>query len=221
MISELHERLGTAGFVISIVALVIALSGGAYAASGGLNGKQKKEVEKIAKKFAGKQGPAGAAGAAGAKGDTGAKGETGGKGEIGATGTAGQAGGQGKEGKEGSPWTAGGVLPATKTETGVWDVETAEPGFTHPTFSYPIPLASAPTTTQLVQEGETGVTGCPAAEPTPEAEPGFLCVYVLQTSRLVPLTQFPTMSTASGAVITMPILEAEGFARGVWAVTAE
>jgi hypothetical protein len=90
MISRIHGKLGTAGFIISIVALVAALGGGAYAASGGLTGKQKKEVEKIAKKYAGKPGATGATGAAGAKGDSGAagaKGDTGAKGETGAPGS--------------------------------------------------------------------------------------------------------------------------------------
>ncbi|MBA3867401.1 MAG: hypothetical protein H0X42_13840 [Solirubrobacterales bacterium] len=54
-ISRIHQKLGTAGFIISIVALVAALGGGAYAASGGLSGKQKKEVEKIAKKDSAKR----------------------------------------------------------------------------------------------------------------------------------------------------------------------
>ena len=33
MFDRIHQKLGTAGFVISIVALVAALGGGAYAAS--------------------------------------------------------------------------------------------------------------------------------------------------------------------------------------------
>jgi hypothetical protein len=89
MFHRIHQKLGTAGFIISIVALVAALGGGAYAASGGLNGKQKKEVEKIAKKYAGKPGAAGAAGPAGAKGDAGPKGEAGTAGTAGGSGAAG------------------------------------------------------------------------------------------------------------------------------------
>ncbi|HET7591031.1 MAG TPA: hypothetical protein VFK14_12725 [Solirubrobacterales bacterium] len=102
VISRIHQKLGTAGFVIAIVALVAALGGGAYAAGGGLTGKQKKQVKKIAKteakKFAkagaagpagpaGPQGPAGPAGAKGDKGEKGATGEQGEKGEKGDTGT--------------------------------------------------------------------------------------------------------------------------------------
>jgi Collagen triple helix repeat (20 copies) len=104
MLTGIHQKLGTAGFIISIVALMAALGGGAYAASGGLTGKQTKEVEKIAKKYAGKPGAPGAAGpsgAAGAKGDTGAagahgtngiNGENGGKGDPGAPGAKGNPG---------------------------------------------------------------------------------------------------------------------------------
>ena len=90
MISRIHQMLGTAGFVISIVALVAALGGGAYAASGGLSGKQKKEVEKIAKKYAGKPGAAGAAGAKGDTGTPGTPGTSGANGTDGKNGTAGR-----------------------------------------------------------------------------------------------------------------------------------
>lgn len=94
MISRIHSKLGTASFIISIVALVAALGGGAYAASGALTGKQKKEVEKIAKKYAGKPGAPGAAGPAGPTGPAGAAGAAG-------NGTEGKEGKQGPEGKEG------------------------------------------------------------------------------------------------------------------------
>jgi hypothetical protein len=91
MFNRIHQKLGTAGFIISIVALVAALGGGAYAASGGLNGKQKKEVTKIAqteaKKLAGKPGPAGATGPAGPAGPAGAAGKEGAKGDQGNAGT--------------------------------------------------------------------------------------------------------------------------------------
>jgi len=101
MLSRLHRKLGTAGLIVSIVALVLAVGGTALAASGALTGKQKKEVEKIAKKYAGKPGtpgatgpagPAGPAGAAGPKGDTGAKGEKGDTGDAGSPGSPGEDG---------------------------------------------------------------------------------------------------------------------------------
>jgi hypothetical protein len=98
MLQRFQDRVGTAGLIVAVVALVLALGGGAYAASGALTGKQKKEVEKIAKKYAGKPGAPGAAGAAGpagAKGDAGATGAAG-------TGTEGKQGGEGKAGKNGA-----------------------------------------------------------------------------------------------------------------------
>jgi collagen type I/II/III/V/XI/XXIV/XXVII alpha len=112
MLRRLHSRLGTAGFVISIVALVVALGGGAYAASGGLTGKQKKEVEKIAKKYAGKPGTNGAPGAPGAKGDAGAKGDTG------ATGAAGKDGANGTNGTSGTNGAAGKSVEAFEVSAG-------------------------------------------------------------------------------------------------------
>ena len=92
---RLHNRLGTAGFLIAIVALVAAVAGTAFAAAG-LNSKQKKEVRKIAKSVAGAPGAPGAAGANGLNGAGGAA------------------------GPEGAPWTAGGTLPSGQTETGTW-----------------------------------------------------------------------------------------------------
>jgi hypothetical protein len=94
--SRVHQKLGTAGFIISIVALVVALGGGAYAAKSALSGKQKKEVETIARKLAGKdgavgaQGPKGDLGAAGAAGSNGIDGTQGPKGDKGDKGEAGE-----------------------------------------------------------------------------------------------------------------------------------
>jgi hypothetical protein len=94
MFSLFRNRFGIPG-VISIVALVFAMLGGAYAATkqGGLNAKQKKQVRSIAKKQvrsiaksfqgtgpagpAGPQGPAGAKGADGQNGSNGASGANG------------------------------------------------------------------------------------------------------------------------------------------------
>lgn len=101
MISRIHQKLGTAGFIISIVALVAALGGGAYAAKAGLTGKQKKEVTKIAQKEAKKFAKSGAPGAAGPAGPTGPAGPAGAKGDKG------DAGEKGAPGDPGSPGPAG------------------------------------------------------------------------------------------------------------------
>jgi len=99
MLRRIREPFGKAGLIVAVIALVAALVGGAYAASGGLTGKQKKEVKKIAKEFAGKdgaQGPAGQAGSQGPKGDTGAAGANGSNGKDGEKGEPGE---NGKDGK--------------------------------------------------------------------------------------------------------------------------
>ena len=85
MFNRIRDRFGTAGLVVSIMALVFALAGGAFAASGGLNAKQKKQVKAIAKQFAGKPGAAGPAGPAGPAGGNGAAGGAGAAGANGKT----------------------------------------------------------------------------------------------------------------------------------------
>jgi hypothetical protein len=99
-VRAIREPFGTAGLIVACVAMVLALTGAAFAA-GALTGKQKKEVEKIAKKFAGKpgapgatgpQGPAGPAGKDGGQGEKGAKGDTGSPGAPGTPGTPGEDG---------------------------------------------------------------------------------------------------------------------------------
>src|SRR6476660_6457976 len=77
------EPFGKAGLTVAILALVMAMVGGAYAA-GALSGKQKKEVEKIAKKFAGKPGAPGTNGTNGTNGTSGAPGKEGSPGKDGA-----------------------------------------------------------------------------------------------------------------------------------------
>jgi hypothetical protein len=103
VISRIHHQLGTAGFVISIVALIAALGGGAYAASGGFSAKQKKVIRKIAESMTtpGPQGPAGSPGSQGAPGPQGAKGDKGDKGDRGENGTSGTNGTNGTNGIDG------------------------------------------------------------------------------------------------------------------------
>lgn len=129
------------------LALVFAMTGGAYAASKYVINTTKQINPKVLKSLVGKtgangtQGPAGPAGPQGPAGTTGAKGETGAAGQ---NGTPGEKGAQGEKGlagtngfngsngakgpagpigpigPTGSPWTAGGTLPTGSTETGQW-----------------------------------------------------------------------------------------------------
>jgi len=205
MIERIHQKLGTAGFIIAIVALVAALGGGAYAASGGLTGKQKKEVEKIAKKV----GKPGAPGAAGAKGADGAAGPAGAKGDNGAAGAAGAgvttktvspgvkcpAGGTeitsasgttfACNGEEGEPGTTGfaNQLPSGETETGSWSVgkftEAQEKDFTQiiEAVSFPFPITPGNYLYKYVVPGGPPTANCKGTAAAPTAEPGFFCIY--------------------------------------------
>ncbi len=122
MFASIVERLRggiSAPMIIACLALVLAVGGGAALAKGGgaLTAKQKKEVESIAKKFAGKSGSPGSPGAAGKDGASGPAGPAGPAGPLGPQGPKGDAG---APGAPGSPWTAGGTLPSGATETGSW-----------------------------------------------------------------------------------------------------
>jgi hypothetical protein len=175
-----REPFGKAGLTVAILALVFAMVGGAYAA-GKLTSKQKKEVEKIAKKFQG-TGPAGAAGPAGAKGDNGSNGSNG---DTGPQGKEGPQGKQGIQGKEGSPWTASGTLPPGETETGYWDMtEMSDGGGAATAISFPIPLAEGGEEgsgfgfkLEETENEEFGTSGCSGSASEPTAPPGVLCVY--------------------------------------------
>jgi hypothetical protein len=65
---RLKRRIGanSPGLTVAVIAMLVALTGGAFAASGALNVKQKKEAKQIAqaeaKRFAGKPGTTGPAG---------------------------------------------------------------------------------------------------------------------------------------------------------------
>ena len=130
-VRAIREPFGTAGLVIACVALIAALGGTAFAAAK-LTSTQKKEVEKIAKKFANKPGAPGAPGANGKDGTNGASGANGESVVLAAAGSCGTPGGTkltvggvSKEvcnGEDGTPGSAGESVLAT--------IVPAEPGET-------------------------------------------------------------------------------------------
>lgn len=160
-----QQRFGTAGAILGVIALILALGGTALAAKSGLSAKQKKEVKTIAKAFAGKPGAAGAPGAQGPAGVAGAKGDAGTNGTNGTDGTSATttafAGAKGNcteggvEVKSASPtaFLCNGAkgetgftetLPPGKTETGTWtsSVPPLAEAFTFQVpVSFSIPLA--------------------------------------------------------------------------------
>ncbi|HMJ72397.1 MAG TPA: hypothetical protein VK471_03415 [Solirubrobacterales bacterium] len=149
MLSPLRNHFGIPG-VISVIALVFAMFGGAYAATNTGKATSSAKAKKGPRGPRGPAGPAGPAGAQGPAGPAGAKGDKGDSGNAGAagknaeavsfTGSKGPIGGvtcnegglevksasattlvcNGKKGATGSPWTAGGVLPTEQTETGTY-----------------------------------------------------------------------------------------------------
>ncbi len=156
MLSALRKHINPAT-ALAFVALVFAITGGAFAATGGSGGGGRgsnpatASVTSVAtaakskfkpKAKTGPRGPAGPKGATGATGATGPVGATGPagptgpggpQGNLGNTGETGKEGPQGKEGKQGKPGpegvcsTANCVLPKGVTETGVWSVGPLKP----------------------------------------------------------------------------------------------
>jgi hypothetical protein len=145
--------------VIAGLALVFAMTGGAYAAKKYLITSTKQISPSVLKQLQGKsgangangaagtagaQGPQGPAGPAGSAGSAGAKGETGTAGKEGLKGVTGKEGPGGPEGSAGSPWTVGGTLPSKATETGTWSFGklAATVEAMRLPISFPIPLAA-------------------------------------------------------------------------------
>jgi len=195
---RLREPFGKAGLTVAILALVMALVGGAYAA-GGLTKSQEKQVTKIAKKYAGKPGATGPAGPAGTNGTNGKDGAPGTKGtngenvavsayageeceespgEAGAEFTNGTGTAFACNGKEGSPWTAGGTLPSKQSEYGTFayygNKENGAIGASP--ISFTLPLAKEAKGAEFLYKGQTG-TNCKGTAKEPTAPPGYLCVY--------------------------------------------
>lgn len=240
MFSRIHDKLGTAGLVVAIVALVAALTGTALAAAG-LSIKQKKEVTKIAKKYAGKRGATGPAGAQGPAGTSGAKGATG------AAGVAGKGVKTGEE-PEGGNCSAGGVwvevegsgskefvcngengaasgpqtlLNPAETETGDWAFVAKGIFSTYATISFPLRLEEPPTF-HFVTQGSSNPE-CPGNFQSPGAKPGNFCVFARQLENSkTPETFGGQLDPTSGEVLefTLENEAAEAYGQGTWAVTA-
>jgi hypothetical protein len=198
---------------IAFLALVFALTGGAFAATGsggngsGGNGSHATLTASAAKAKpapkgkAGPRGPAGAKGATGATGATGpagatgpggpagAKGENGAAGATGATGAtgpAGPAGAAGKQGPVGPEGNIGATLPNGTTETGTFFAPATSEIETETSISFPIQLPSAVTAAYVTLEDveEAKIpTGCSGSAEKPEAEEGHLCVFEGANSR--------------------------------------
>jgi hypothetical protein len=190
MYRRFHDRFGAAGVIIAVVALIAALSGTALAAKGALTGKQKKEVTKIAKKFAGKDGAPGAAGqngAPGAPGKDGAPGTNGTDGKDGVSVTSAAFEGQkGPCDQGGSEFKAanGSVtyacdgqtgfvqeLPAAESLRGVWGTSGGPTGdYSMVPITFATPVSPAPTVYYVYATGTLAIEISPAGVPSPVSD---------------------------------------------------
>jgi hypothetical protein len=223
MFKRVHEKLGSAGLIIAVVALVAAFTSSAFAGATEwkLTKSEQKEVKKIAKKYAGEDGAPGAQGPpgpAGAKGDTGAAGAPGAKGATGP---------EGPEGPPGPPGPTETTLPFEETLTGVWAF-TGTQGFEYVPISFPLRVIPAPAEyeepTNLVVESKS-TAQCPGSVSDPEAAPGELCLYVKELHKASgPTLQInDTSADRSSGIIAQFVTEAEtgvAWGSGTWAVTA-
>lgn len=191
---------------ISVVALVFAMSGGAYAAKSYVTGSAKDSKGKTAKR--GPRGPRGKQGPQGLKGDTGPKGD---------------AGPQGAKGATGDPWMAGGVVPSGKSLGGTWLAGigpeiAAGQGVGGASISFSIPLPSAPEVVIVKKdkEGQEHAAECPGSLAVPLAAPGKLCLYTAIEAGLVLQSATPT---PVGALLSYSGPAGAGNA-GTWGATA-
>jgi hypothetical protein len=178
--------------IVATLALVFAMSGGALAAGKYLITSTKQIKPSVLASLKGKAGAAGAAGAtgpagtvgpAGAAGAQGPAGPQGPAGEPGAPGAEGKAGKNGTNGKNGEPWTAGGVLPSGKSETGVWSIgptpAVGHESLVKTTISFLIPLEKSLEKANVhIFEGPTAPEHCTLNGTFLEAAPGNLCIRV-------------------------------------------
>lgn len=188
--------------VAMTLALVFAMTGGAYAAHHYIVNSIKQINPKVVKQLKGKRGPAGPTGPAGLAGPAGKDGAPGTKGERGLQGERGE---KGEAGPAGSPWTAGGTLPSKATEKGDWSLvapNAQEFESVANAVSFVIPLAAPLDASHVhfirkpASPGEPGEEpfyneankaiehrvqpACPGSAEAPTAEPGNLCIYTQQ-----------------------------------------
>jgi hypothetical protein len=248
MFSAIRKRFHvTPSTVIATLALVFAMSGGAYAASKYVITSTKQISPKVLKSLkgangkngaAGPAGPAGAAGAgtAGAQGAQGAQGPQGPAGTNGEKGAPGTNGGVGPTGATGAQGATGevntaGPLPSGKTEKGAW-VNLFNAGgaseFASTAISFTIPLSAAPTM-HYVTHAEWATqtppppTACQGSLNEPTATTGNLCVYgANETNTSVAAVSAPGEAGAGkfgATVVTVSAAAGPSIAEGTWAVT--
>ena len=226
MFSRLRKRF-TYTNVAMTLALVFAMTGGAYAAKHYIITSTKQISPKVLTALKGKAGSAGKDGLNGKDGAPGAQGVEGKTGSQGIPGVEGKTGSQGipgVAGPEGVCSTAGCKLPSGVTETGVWSGRPAEGEESLAVLTFAIPLASE------LDEAHVHVApnaACPGTAQAPTAESGNLCVYIgenyAEDAEIANIYR-PYGLLAKGAGTAGAMLAVKGgkppnLAWGTWAVT--
>jgi Collagen triple helix repeat (20 copies) len=227
MFSRIRRRLTYANVALTL-ALVFAMSGGAFAAGHYLITSTKQISPKVLKALRGSVGANGAQGAVGPAGPAGPAGPQGPVGANGAPGAPGKEGAPGKDGKNGETGFTE-ALPSEKTEMGTWSLAvppvnpTIGSSVARASISFVIPLEATPKAHFLkVEEG--GTAECPGTAENPQAAPGNLCVYA--GSEVNAPTEILITSEKFGAILGNGLYEPThpepgGVEGGSWAVTAE
>lgn len=195
--------------VIATLALVFAITGGAYAAGKYVITSPKQIKPSVLKSLqgrAGANGAPGAAGAAGPQGSAGPAGSAGPKGETGAPGAPGTKGQNGATGPQGAPGLSGWAekLPPGKTLTGMYAASTYAPGAfegkARTSVNFPFRVENgagegpkvhyikAPTKEEI-HKGEfpTPPAGCTGTYLKPGALEGNLCIFSYQEANITTL----------------------------------
>jgi hypothetical protein len=232
------RRRATYANVAMTVALVFAMSGGAFAAGKFLITSTKQISPKVLASLKGAKGANGAPGAAGAAGPAGPQGPQGAAGAKGEKGADGKEGLQGKEGKEGAEGPEGlpgpscnpsgeCLLPPGATETGTWQFQENEGVGSYPVnISFQLRLSSAPKPVFVspAQSGTAGaVSGCPGTAALPKAAVGNLCVYESEIFNIEEEEFKGGADPTSGGSIVFSVAAPENAktasGHGSWAVT--
>ncbi len=219
MLSRVKKRAGTAGLITALVALVLAMGGGAYAAKNVVITKLSQIAPSVQKKLKGKQGPAGPAGPQGAAGSAGAKGDTGPRGPEGPKGP------EGPEGEQGPPGPTETTLPSGKTLTGTWAFNEINLSAIWANVSFPLRLPTdipGNAGVEYVPVGDTTNPNCPGTVSDPKALAGHVCMYEAQLSNATDTGGLLLSDGTSGFIrrFTPTDSTVRSFGRGTWAVTA-
>jgi hypothetical protein len=206
---DLWKHLPSPAIVLASAALLVALGGTSYAAmtlpakSVGTKQLKNNAVTSLKVKnhsllkadFKAGQLPAGATGA------------TGPTGAAGATGPAG-------------PFPD--ALPTGKTIRGAYNMggtAAAANALATASVSFVFPLTTAPTV-KIVLQGAAAPSECPGNATSPQAQPGFLCIYEEGSLNSSPGALLNSVETSGATIFTNSTAAGRFYSVGSWAVTA-